>query len=211
MTNSVENPQATPVCVTAFVAPQSAISLAPYAADTAAPAIITVGVYMSNRTIARICNFTNAANALKYAFILKADNCPISKSAFALLTAEIKRTGAVSTRAQMRAKAKAAAEPQPAAESVQYSDNGTPVYKQYAALKKKHPDAILLFRMGDFYEAFADDAAIASEVLGLTLTERAGGRKKIKLAGFPHHALDNYLPKLVRAGHRVAICEQLDK
>ena len=86
-----------------------------------------------------------------------------------------------------------------------------PLLKQYQEMKKKHPDAILLFRVGDFYEIFGEDAAQASEILGITLTRRQNGvDSRIELAGFPHHALDMYLPKLVRAGHRVAICEQLE-
>ncbi len=87
----------------------------------------------------------------------------------------------------------------------------TPLMKQYAEMKAKHPDAILLFRVGDFYETFSDDAIEASEILGITLTRRANGvAQYVELAGFPHHALDSYLPKLVRAGKRVAICEQLE-
>lgn len=87
----------------------------------------------------------------------------------------------------------------------------TPLMKQYLAMKQKHPDAILLFRVGDFYETFSDDAITASEILGITLTRRANGAAQyVELAGFPHHALDTYLPKLVRAGKRVAICEQLE-
>lgn len=87
----------------------------------------------------------------------------------------------------------------------------TPLMLQYLEMKKKHPDAILLFRVGDFYETFSDDAIAASEILGITLTRRANGKaQSVELAGFPHHALDSYLPKLVRAGHRVAICEQLE-
>ncbi len=83
--------------------------------------------------------------------------------------------------------------------------------KQYIEMKQKHPDAILLFRVGDFYETFSDDAIVASEILGITLTKRANGAaQSVELAGFPHHALDTYLPKLVRAGKRVAICEQLE-
>lgn len=83
--------------------------------------------------------------------------------------------------------------------------------KQYMEMKKKHPDAILLFRVGDFYETFSDDAVTASEILGITLTRRANGAASyVELAGFPHHALDTYLPRLVRAGKRVAICEQLE-
>jgi DNA mismatch repair protein MutS len=87
----------------------------------------------------------------------------------------------------------------------------TPLMKQYYAIKDKHPDAILLFRVGDFYETFGDDAIRAAEILGITLTRRANGAASyVELAGFPHHALDTYLPKLVRAGQRVAICEQLE-
>lgn len=87
----------------------------------------------------------------------------------------------------------------------------TPLMTQYVEMKKKHPDAVLLFRVGDFYETFSDDAIAASEILGITLTRRANGKAAyVELAGFPHHALDTYLPKLVRAGKRVAICEQLE-
>ena len=86
----------------------------------------------------------------------------------------------------------------------------TPLMKQYNAIKAKYPDALLLFRVGDFYETFGQDAIIASKILEIILTNRANGSSKIELAGFPHHALDNYLPKLVRAGHRVAICDQLE-
>ena len=87
----------------------------------------------------------------------------------------------------------------------------TPLMRQYSEIKKKHPDAILLFRVGDFYETFSEDAIIASGILGITLTRRANGAAQyVELAGFPHHALDTYLPKLVRAGKRVAICDQLE-
>ena len=87
----------------------------------------------------------------------------------------------------------------------------TPLMKQYYAVKAEHPDAILLFRVGDFYETFGEDAIHASEILGITLTRRANGAASyVELAGFPFHALDTYLPKLVRAGQRVAICEQLE-
>ena len=83
--------------------------------------------------------------------------------------------------------------------------------KQYYNIKAVHPDAILLFRVGDFYETFGDDAIKASSILGITLTKRANGAaSSVELAGFPHHAIDAYLPKLVRAGERVAICEQLE-
>ena len=87
----------------------------------------------------------------------------------------------------------------------------TPLMKQYYAIKAVHPDAILLFRVGDFYETFGDDAIKASGILGITLTRRANGSATyVELAGFPYHAIDTYLPKLVRAGERVAICEQLE-
>jgi DNA mismatch repair protein MutS len=87
----------------------------------------------------------------------------------------------------------------------------TPLMKQYLSIKEQHPDAVLLFRVGDFYETFGEDAIRASQILGITLTRRANGAATfVELAGFPHHALDTYLPKLVRAGQRVAICEQLE-
>ncbi len=87
----------------------------------------------------------------------------------------------------------------------------TPMMKQYNEMKEKHPDAILLFRVGDFYETFSTDAVKAAEILGITLTRRANGSASyVELAGFPHHALDTYLPKLVRAGMRVAVCDQLE-
>ena len=83
--------------------------------------------------------------------------------------------------------------------------------KQFFELKAKHPDAIMLFRCGDFYETYSEDAVVASEILGITLTKRANGQgKSVEMAGFPHHALDTYLPKLIRAGKRVAICDQLE-
>ena len=90
----------------------------------------------------------------------------------------------------------------------------TPMMRQFYDLKSKHPDAVLLFRCGDFYETYCSDAIVASEILGITLTKRSNGKsdasKAIEMAGFPFHALDNYLPKLVRAGKRVAICDQLE-
>jgi len=89
--------------------------------------------------------------------------------------------------------------------------NETPLMRQYRQVKEKYPDMILLFRMGDFFETFEEDAVTASKVLGITLTKRSnGGASDVPLAGFPHHALDNYLPKLVKAGYRVAVCEQLE-
>src|SRR5690348_17834200 len=87
----------------------------------------------------------------------------------------------------------------------------TPLMQQHRAIKAKYPDAILLFRVGDFYETFGQDAIIASQVLGITLTKRNNGSAADnELAGFPHHALDTYLHKLVKAGYRVAICDQLE-
>lgn len=91
------------------------------------------------------------------------------------------------------------------------TDAETPMMKQYKQFKAKYPDAILLFRVGDFYETFGEDAVRAAAVLGITLTKRSNGKaSEVELAGFPHHALDTYLPKLVRAGNRVAVCDQLE-
>jgi DNA mismatch repair protein MutS len=88
----------------------------------------------------------------------------------------------------------------------------TPMMKQFFDLKAKHPDAVMLFRCGDFYETYCEDAVTASQILGITLTHRnnGAGAKGDEMAGFPHHALDTYLPKLIRAGKRVAICDQLE-
>ena len=91
------------------------------------------------------------------------------------------------------------------------TDTESPLMRQHAEMKKKFPDAVLLFRVGDFYETFGEDARKASQILGLTLTRKmAGGGEYTDLAGVPHHALEQYLPRLVRAGLRVAICEQLE-
>ncbi len=89
---------------------------------------------------------------------------------------------------------------------------GERLLAQYTEMKRKHPDSVLLFRTDDFYETFADDAIVVSEIISnLVLTRRPNGNGYIYIAGFPHHALDSYLPKIVRAGKRVAICEQLEK
>ena len=87
----------------------------------------------------------------------------------------------------------------------------TPMMQQFLNLKSKHPDALLLFRCGDFYETYCDDAIEASGILGITLTRRSNGngQKDTPMAGFPYHALDTYLPKLIRAGLRIAICDEL--
>src|SRR5436190_22783219 len=87
----------------------------------------------------------------------------------------------------------------------------TPLMQQHKAIKQKYPDAILLFRVGDVYETFGNDAIVASQILGITLTKRNNGAAaSLDLAGFPYHALDTYLHKLVKAGHRVSICDELD-
>ena len=87
----------------------------------------------------------------------------------------------------------------------------TPLMKQYFDIKAKHPDAILLFRVGDFYEMYGEDAVIGAEILGIVQTKKANGPgQTIEMAGFPHHAIDAYLPKLVRAGYKVAVCDQLE-
>ena len=87
----------------------------------------------------------------------------------------------------------------------------TPMMRQYKAMKREHPDAILLFRVGDFYETYGEDAVRESKILGIALTHRSnGGGESTEMAGFPYHALDTYLPKLVRAGARVAICDQME-
>ncbi len=91
------------------------------------------------------------------------------------------------------------------------TEKETPLMRQYNQIKTQFPDALLLFRVGDFYETFGEDAIKAASVLGIVLTRRANGAAQfIELAGFPHHSLDTYLPKLVRAGYRVAICDQLE-
>lgn len=97
------------------------------------------------------------------------------------------------------------------AKKTEEKERVTPLMKQYNAIKAKHPSALLLFRVGDFYETFKEDAVTASRVLGIVLTKRKNGKAShIELAGFPHHSLNTYLPKLVRAGYRVAICDQLE-
>jgi DNA mismatch repair protein MutS len=96
--------------------------------------------------------------------------------------------------------------------SASKSKSETPLMQQYYRIKSKHSDAILLFRVGDFYETFGEDAVVASKVLGIVLTKRHNGAaSEMELAGFPYHSLETYLPKLVKAGYRVAICDQLEK
>ena len=91
------------------------------------------------------------------------------------------------------------------------SGKATPLMRQFAEMKAQHPDAILLFQVGDFFETFGEDAERAAGILGITLTSRNNGGSDVPLAGFPQHALEVYLPKLVRAGFRVAVCEQLER
>src|SRR4051812_30689684 len=98
-----------------------------------------------------------------------------------------------------------------AVKSTTPAESETPLMKQYNQIKARYPDALLLFRVGDFYETFGSDAIKAANILGIVQTKRANGYASfIELAGFPHHSLDTYLPKLVRAGQRVAICDQLE-
>jgi DNA mismatch repair protein MutS len=97
-----------------------------------------------------------------------------------------------------------------AKEKTPKSASETPLMQQYNQIKARHPQALLLFRVGDFYETFGEDAIKTARILGITLTKRRNGDSHIELAGFPHHSVDNYLPKLVRAGQRVAICDQLE-
>lgn len=212
MTQTAQTAQAVhPICVTAFIAPQSIISLPVYSDGSAAaeyqPPVIAVGTYLSNRAIVNISYFHNADKAMKYAFMLKAENCPISKNAFALLQAEVKRAKAAAEKEQEKKACEIIKEsPLPVAPCKMLTE-------QYEAMKAKHPDAVLLFRLGDFYECFGEDAVTCADILQITLTRlmNGGKGKSIELAGFPHHALDTYLPKLVRAGKRVAICEQLEE
>ena len=91
------------------------------------------------------------------------------------------------------------------------SNEDTPLLKQYFSIKAQHPEAILLYRVGDFYETYSDDAVLTSKLIGLVQTRRSNGDKgDVPMAGFPHHALDTYLPKLVSLGYKVAICDQLE-
>ena len=85
----------------------------------------------------------------------------------------------------------------------------TPMMKQYMSIKRKNEDALLFFRMGDFYEMFHDDARIAAKILGITLTSRSKGEKAMPMAGIPYHAAGSYIPKLIKAGYKVAVCEQM--
>ena len=136
--------------------------------------------------------------ALRYAFLLrKRTGAIIPKAVYNKLMADVSAS-------------KAQAEPSAAQESAPqaFASEPSALAKAYESMKAKHPDAILLYRCGDFYEAFGEDAKAVSEVLGITLTRRNAKDITAQMAGFPHHALDSYLPKLVRAGKRVAICDE---
>ena len=139
--------------------------------------------------------------ALRYAFMLrKRTGAIIPKAIYTKLMADVS-----ASKAQAEPSAESESAPQAKSEPVaELSALG----KAYEQMKAKHPDSILLFRCGDFYEAYGDDARTASEVLGITLTRRNAKDCTEQMAGFPHHALDTYLPKLVRAGQRVAICDE---
>ena len=149
--------------------------------------------------------FSEPLKALRYAFILrKRTGAVIPKAIYNKLMAEVK---ASQPQPQQDASAAPEQESQPAAEVV---GEASPLARQYGEMKAKHPDAILLFRVGDFYESFGDDAVAVSEILGIVLTTVPKVRGDFKyMAGFPAHALDSYLPRLVRAGKRVAICDAM--
>lgn len=140
--------------------------------------------------------------ALRYAFMLrKRTGAIIPKAVYNKLMADVSAS-------------KAQAEPSAAQESAPQAEKAaepSALAKAYESMKAKHPDAILLYRSGDFYEAFGEDAKAVSEVLGITLTRRNAKDITAQMAGFPHHALDSYLPRLVRAGKRVAICDEPTK
>ena len=136
--------------------------------------------------------------ALRYAFMLrKRTGGIIPKAIYSKLMADVQAS-----------KPQAESAPQESAPEAEQTSEPSALAKAYAEMKAKHPDSILLFRMGDFYEAYGDDAKTASDVLGITLTRRNAKDCTAQMAGFPHHALDTYLPKLVRAGQRVAICDE---
>ena len=150
--------------------------------------------------------FSEPLKALRYAFILrKRTGAVIPKAIYNNMMAEVKAS-------QPQSESAPAAEPQqepseaPTAEVV---GEASPLARQYSEMKEKHPDAILLFRVGDFYESFGPDAQAVSEILGIVLTRTAAKDITREQAAFPAHALDSYLPRLVRAGKRVAICDGL--
>ena len=140
--------------------------------------------------------------ALRYAFMLrKRTGAIIPTAIYNKLMADVKAS---------KAQAEPSA-PQESAPEAEQASEPSALAKAYAEMKAKHPDAVLLYRCGDFYEAYGDDAKTISDVLGITLTRRNAKDCTEQMAGFPHHALDTYLPKLVRAGQRVAICDEPTK
>ena len=166
-------------------------------------------------------NFRDALKAIRYSFLLaKKLNLRINEVQLAALSLDYKQSKSAVEQAQVAEVATEVAqevaaeaeqgepsdEKSEAPEEVALSDS--PIFKQFCDLKKKHPDALLLFRCGDFYECYEEDAKIAADVLGITLTVSQSSKRK--MAGFPYHALDSYLPRLIRAGHRIAICDQLE-
>jgi len=153
---------------------------------------------LSENTKSEELYFASALKCLKYCFLLrKRAGGIIPKAIYNKLMADVQAS---------KAQAEQAAPQESAPEAEQASEPSA--VEQFQQLKAKHPDAILLFRCGDFYEAFGEDAKAVSDVLGITLTRRNAKDITAQMAGFPHHALDSYLPKLVRAGKRVAICDE---
>lgn len=160
-------------------------------------------------------NFTEPLKAMRYMFVLakrlKLQVNTIDLAAVQLDYLRVKQqldTTAEEVAATVKAVEKEEEETEPA--DTESSPSGVKTVKeQWDDLKQKHPEALLLFRCGDFYETYEEDAECASEVLGITLTVRTAD--KTRMAGFPYHALDTYLPKLIRAGKRVAICDQINK
>ena len=148
--------------------------------------------------------FSQAIKALKYAFLLR-------KRSGAIIPRAIYNKLMEAVSASKAQAEQAAPQEQSAAPEAEQAAEQSALAKAFEQMKSKHPDAVLLFRMGDFYGSFADDAKILSDVLGITLTRTSRKDITAQMAGFPHHALDTYLPKLVRAGKRVAICDEPTK
>ena len=148
--------------------------------------------------------FAQPIKALRYAFLLrKRSGAIMPKAIYTKLMADVSAS---------KAQAEAESAPQEsAAPEAEQAQEPSAMAKAFEQMKAKHPDTLLLFRMGDFYEAYGDDARTASEVLGIILTRTSRKDITAQMAGFPHHALDTYLPKLVRAGKRVAICDEPTK
>ena len=145
--------------------------------------------------------FAQPIKALRYCFLLrKRSGAILPKAIYTKLMADVEASKAQAEQA--------APQEQSAAPEAEQAAEPSALAKAFEQMKAKHPDAILLFRCGDFYEAFGEDAKAVSDVLGITLTRRNSKDITAQMAGFPHHALDSYLPKLVRAGKRVAICDE---